>query len=102
MRAEEAKVLSDNVNELKETFQTEISKIYEEIKASALSGFYSTRIYRGYLNRNDCRNKYLEQTVIGVLESKGYSVSKHCYNLNNPFLLVCWVEVSHKHPIEAS
>ena len=92
MRAEEAKVLSDNANELKETFQTEISKIYEEIKVNALSGLYDTRIYRGYLNGSDCRNKYLEQTVIGVLESKGYSVSKHYYNLYNPFLLVSWLE----------
>ena len=91
MKAEEAKVLSDNANKLKETFQTEISKIYEEIKASALSGMYTTRIYRGYLNESDWSSKYLEQTVIGDLESKGYFVSKHCYEINNPFLLVSWL-----------
>ena len=94
MRAEEAKVLSDNANELKETLEAELSKIYEEIKASALSGLYDTRIYRGYLNGSDCRNKYLEQTTIGVLESKGYSVSKHYYERNNQFLLVSWLEDS--------
>lgn len=92
MKAEEAKVLSDNANKLEETLEVELSRIYGEIKANTLLGFYSTRIYRGYLNGSDCRNKYLEQTVIGVLESKGYSVSKHCYEINNPFLLVSWVE----------
>ena len=92
MRAEEAKVLSDNANELKETFKTEISKIYEEIKGSALSGLYDTRIYRCYLNGSDCRSRYLEQAIIGDLESNGYSVSKHYYDLYNPFLLVSWLE----------
>ena len=102
MKAEEAKVLSDNANELKETLEVELSKIYEEIKASALSGFYSTRIYRGYLNGSDCRSKYLEQNTIEHLENKGYSVSKHCYEINNPFLLVSWVEWSYKHVVESS
>ena len=93
MKAEEAKVLSDNANELKETVKTEISKIYEEIKGSALSGLYDTRIYRGYLTGSDCRSKYLEQNTVSVLENKGYSVSKHYYDLNNPFLLVIWLDV---------
>lgn len=92
MKAEEAKVLSDNANELKETLEVELSKIYEEIKASALSGLYDTRIYRGYLTGSDCRSKYLEQTIVGVLENKGYSVSKHYYDLYNPFLLVIWLD----------
>lgn len=92
MQAEEAKVLSDNANKLKETFQTELSKIYEEIKGNALLGLYDTRIYRDYLNGSDYRSKFLEQTTIGDLERKGYSVSKHYYDLYNPFLLVSWLE----------
>ena len=92
MKAEEAKVLSDNANELKETFKTEISKIYEEIKESALSGLYATRIYRCYLNESDFSSKYLEQITIADLKSKGYSVSKHYHDLYNPFLLVNWLE----------
>ena len=47
MKAEEAKVLSDNANKLEETLEVELSRIYEEIKANTLLGFYSTRIYRG-------------------------------------------------------
>ena len=93
MQAEEAKVLSDNANELKETLEVELSKIYEEIKASALSGLYDTRIYRCYLNGRDWSSRYLEQAIIGDLENKGYSVSKHYYDLNNPFLLVIWLDV---------
>ena len=92
MRVEEAKLMSDNANQLKETLIVELSKIYEAIKTNALSGLYAVHIYRGYLNRNDCRNKYVEQSIVDSLENNGYSVTR-CYdNPNNPFLTVSWLK----------
>lgn len=92
MRVEEAKLLSDNANQLKETIDVELSKIYEEIKANALSGLYAVHIHRGYLNRNDCRNKYVEQSIVDSLENNGYSVTRHYSSPNKPWLCVSWLK----------
>ena len=67
MRVEEAKALSDNANQLKITIGVELSKIYEDIKAFALSGLYAVHIHRGYLNGSDYRSKYLEQSIVDSL-----------------------------------
>ena len=92
MRVEEAKLMSDNANQLKETLKVELSKIYEDIKANALSGLYAVHIHRGYLNGSDCRNKYVEQVIVDRLGNNGYSVTR-CYdNPNKPFLIVSWLK----------
>ena len=92
MRVEEAKLLSDNANQLKETLSAELSKIYEAIKTNALSGLYAVHVDRGYLNGKDYRGKYLEQSIVKNLESNGYSVTR-CYdNTNKPFLIVSWLK----------
>lgn len=92
MRVEEAKLLSDNANQLKETINVELSEIYEDIKANALSGLYAVHIHRGYLNRNDCRNKYVEQSIVDSLENNGYSVTRHYSSPNKPWLCVSWLK----------
>lgn len=92
MRVEEAKALSDNANQLKITIGIEMSKIYEDIKANALSGLYAVHIHRGYLSGSDYRNKYVEQSIVKSLENNGYSVTS-CYdNPNKPFLVVSWLK----------
>lgn len=92
MRVEEAKVLSDNANQLKITIGIELSKIYEDIKANALSGLYAAHIHKGYLNGKDYRSKYLEQSIVDNLENNGYSVTRQYNNPNNPYLLVSWLK----------
>lgn len=92
MRVEEARLISDNANQLKETLKGELSKIYEDIKANALSGLYAVHIYRGYLNGSDYRNKRVEQSIVKDLENNGYSVTR-CYdNPNKPYLIVSWLK----------
>lgn len=92
MRVEEAKLMSDNANQLKETLSVELSKIYEDIKANALSGLYAVHIHRGYLSGSDYRNKYVEQSIVKSLKNNGYSVTR-CYdNPNKPFLIVSWLK----------
>lgn len=92
MRVEEAKLMSDNANQLKETIDVELSKIYEDIKANALSGLYAVHIYRGYLNGSDYHSKYLEQSIVDNLENNGYSVTRQYDNPNKPWLLVSWLK----------
>ena len=102
MRVEEAKLMSDNANQLKETLKVELSKIYEDIKANALSGLYAVHIHRGYLNGSDYRNKYVEQSIVKDLENNGYSVTR-CYdNPNKPYLIVSWLKWTYEHPVWAS
>ena len=102
MRVEEAKLMSDNANQLKETLSVELSKIYEYIKENALLGLYTTNIHKGYLNGSDYRSKYLEQSIVDSLENNGYYVTR-CYdNPNNLFLTVSWLKWHSKHVVEAS
>lgn len=92
MRVEVAKLMSDNANQLKETLSAELSKIYEDIKANALSGLYAVHIHRGYLNGSDYRSKYLGQSIVDSLENNGYSVTR-CYdNPNKPYFIVSWLK----------
>ena len=92
MRVEEAKLMSDNANQLKETLSVELSKIYEAIKTNALSGLYAVHVDRWYLYGKDYLSKYLEQSIVDSLENNGYSVTR-CYdNPNNPFLVVSWLK----------
>lgn len=92
MRVEEAKLMSDNANQLKEILKLELYKVYEEIKESALLGIYTIHIHRGYLSGSDYRNKYVEQSIVRSLENNGYSVTR-CYdNPNKPFLIVSWLK----------
>lgn len=88
MRVEEAKLISDNANQLKETIDVELSKIYEDIKENALSGLYAVHIHRGYLSRN----KYVEQSIVDSLENNGYSVTRHYSSPNKPWLCVSWLK----------
>lgn len=92
MRVEEAKLMSDNANQLKETLSAELSKIYEAIKTNALSGLYAVHIHRGYLNGSDYRSKYLEQSIIDSLENNGYTVTRCYNNPNKPYFIVSWLK----------
>lgn len=92
MRVEEAKLLSDNANQLKETLDVELSNIYKDIKVNALSGLYAVHFDRGYLNGKDYRSKYLEQSIIGNLENNGYTVTRCYNNPNKPYFIVSWLK----------
>lgn len=90
MRVEEAKLMSDNANQLKETLKLELYKVYEEIKESALLGIYVVCIRESYLRGENIRSKYLEKYVVESLENNGYSVER-CYdNPFKPYLIVSW------------
>ena len=92
MRVEEARLISDNANQLKETLKVELSKTYGEIKENALSGLHAAHIHRGYLDKRDYSSRYLEQSIIESLETNGYSVTKQYSNPNNKWLLVSWLK----------
>ena len=95
MRVEEARLISDNANQLKETLKEELSKIYEDIKANALSGLYAVHIHRGYLDKRDYSSKFLEQSIIDNLENNGYTVTRCYNNPNKPYFIVSWLKWKH-------